>query len=71
MMTFKTSGAYQVATNSIKPVKIARSLMGWVLHLPEGDLYKNNKQKFCYSSFEEAKRYAECNVGMKMNWEDF
>ena len=71
MMIFKTSGAYKVATNSIKPVKIARSATGYWLHLPEGDLYKNVKQLFCFNSFEEAKRHAEMNVGMKMNWEDF
>lgn len=71
MMTFKTSGAYQVATNSIKPVKIARGVAGYWLHLPEGDLYKDEKQMFCYDTFEQAKRHAETNVGMKMNWEDF
>ena len=71
MMTFKTSGAYQVATNSLKPVKIARGVTGYWLHLPEGDLYKDEKQMFCYDTFDKAKRHAEANVGMKMNWSDF
>jgi hypothetical protein len=71
MMTFKTSGAYQVATNSIKPVKIARGVTGYWLHLLEGDLYEDTKQLFCFDTFEEAKRYAETTVGMKMNWSDF
>ena len=69
MMTFKTSGAYQVATNSIKPVKIARGVTGYWLHLPEGDLYKDKKQTFCYDTFDQAKRHAEANVGIKMDLE--
>ena len=71
MMQFKTSGAYQVATNSIKHVAINRSPTGWWLNLPEGDLYTDKKQMFCFNTFNEAKRHAEANVGMKMNWEDF
>lgn len=71
MMTFETSGAYQVATNSIKPVYITRSASSYWLRLPEGDLYENKKQLFSFDTFEEAKRYAEMTVGMKMNWSDF
>lgn len=71
MMNFETSGAYQVATNSIKRVAINRSPTGYWLILPKGDLYKDNKQMFCFNTFDEAKRYAEANVGMKMNMEDF
>ena len=71
MMTFKTSGAYQVATNSIKPVKVARGITGYFMHLPDGDLYKDAKQMFCFDTFDKAKRYAEANVGIKMNWGDF
>lgn len=71
MMKFKTSGAYQVATNSIKPVKIARGLSGFFLVLLKGDLYSETKQRFCFNTFDKAKRYAEMNVGVKMNWSDF
>lgn len=71
MMTFKTSGAYQVATNSIKDVMIARGVTGYWLHLIEGDLYSDEKQLHCFDSFEKAKKFAEANVGIKMNWEDF
>lgn len=70
MMTFETSGAYQVATNSVKPVKIARGVTGYWLHLPEGDFFGDKKQMFCYDTFEQAKRHAEENVGIQINLGD-
>ena len=72
MMTFRETLFGWVANNSIKPVCI--SFIGttqWDLALPKGDLYSDERQSFDFASFEEAKRYAETNVGMKMNWEDF
>jgi len=71
MMIFTQDKAVFTATNSIKPVTITKGITGFWLDLPNGDLYEDHKQMFCYDSFEEAKRYAETNVGMKMNWEDF
>ena len=59
------------ATNSIKPVKITRGVTGFWLDLNEGDLYNDAKQMFCFDTFDKAKRHAETNVGMKMNWSDF
>ena len=68
MMTFRETMFGFVANNSIKPVCI--SFIGntqWDLALPKGDLYSDERQSFDFASFEEAKRYAETNVGMKMN----
>ena len=71
MMTFEKSGAYQVATNSIKRVMIHKNVQGWMLLTPEGGLLDDFTSRGPFVSFEAAKRNAEMNVGMKMNWEDF
>ena len=73
MMTFDWNDLGQaIATNSIKPV-IIRELdeygQDFALDMPEGDLYNDfpiNNQWF--GSFDEAKRWAETYVGMKMNF---
>jgi hypothetical protein len=66
-----------VATNSIKEVKIVRSVTEkfdrneWNVYTPEGRLLDNVLVAGPFSSFENAKRDAEMNVGMTMNWSDF
>ena len=72
MMTFRETLFGWVANNSIKPVCISfGGPVAWDLALPKGDLYSDERQSLDFKTFEEAKRYAETNVGMKMNWEDF
>jgi hypothetical protein len=71
MMQFKESGAYQVATNSIKHVAIHKSFKGYMVYTPEGRLLDSFESAGPFVDFESAKRNAEMNVGMKMNWEDF
>ena len=71
MMMFKGSGAYQVATNSIKHVAIHKSFKGYMVYTPEGRLLDEFTSAGPFVDFESAKRNAEMNVGMKMNWEDF
>jgi hypothetical protein len=68
MMTFNKYGE---ATNSIKPVTIHNAFAGWMLYTPEGRLLDDFKSAGPFADFESAKRGAEMNVGMKMNWEDF
>ena len=62
-----------MATNSIKPVVIrAEDEATYFLDMPAGDLYNNHKiMGEVFETFEEAKRWAETYVGMKMNMEDF
>lgn len=72
MMTFRETLFGFVANNSIKPVCI--SYIGptqWDMQLPKGDLYNDKRMSFDFESFDEAKRYAETNVGMTINWGDF
>jgi hypothetical protein len=42
-----------------------------MLHTPEGGLFDDFKTRGPFVDFEAAKRNAEMNVGMKMNWSDF
>lgn len=78
MMTFESiNETTAVATNSIKPVEIVRSVTGvydrneWMVYTPEGRLADGYTSAGPFISFEAAKRNAEMNVGMKMNWSDF
>ena len=69
MMTFNE---YNEATNSIKPVMIQKSFDGnYMLYTPEGGLLDEFTSRGPFVSFDAAKRNAEMNVGMKMNWNDF
>ena len=73
MMTFEQSNTNWIATNSIKPV-IIRQLEEdmFALDMPEGDLYVDFKiMNELFDTFEEAKKWAEHRVGMKMNLKDF
>lgn len=66
MMTFNE---YNEATNSIKPVMIQKSFDGnFMLYTPEGGLLDEFTSRGPFVSFDAAKRNAEMNVGMKMNW---
>jgi hypothetical protein len=79
MMQFKAiSETIAVATNSIKEVRIERNRdmnnydrNTWMLYTPEGRLLDDFTSAGPFVSFEAAKRNAEMNVGMKMNWGDF
>lgn len=74
MMIFKKrfdSETYD-AVNTIKPVNICKlDEDAFFLNMPEGDLYNDFKimEEF-FETFEEAKKWAETYVGVKMNWED-
>jgi hypothetical protein len=68
MMIFN---AYKEAVNSIKPVKIHKGFEGYMVYTPEGRLLDEFTSAGPFIDFESAKRNAEMNVGMKMNWEDF
>lgn len=59
------------ATNSIKPVMIHKGFKGYMVYTPEGRLLDEFTSAGPFVNFESAKRNAEMNVGMKMNWEDF
>lgn len=71
MMTFEQAGNTFTATNSIKTVIINKGFNGYMLFTPEGRLLDNFESAGPFTSFEAAKRNAEMNVGMKINWEDF
>jgi hypothetical protein len=69
MMTFNE---YNEATNSIKPVMIQKSFDGnYMLYTPEGGLLDEFTSRGPFVSFDAAKRNADMNVGMTMNWSDF
>lgn len=79
MMTFKAiSETIAVATNSIKEVRIERFVdtnnfdrNHWMVYTPEGRLLDDFTSAGPFVSYDAAKRNAEMNVGMKVNWEDF
>jgi len=79
MMTFEIANEHcAVATNSIKPVRIERFIdtnnydrNHWMLYTPEGRLDDDFTSAGPFVSFDAARRNAEMNVGMKMNWGDF
>lgn len=79
MMQFEAiDGTTAVAINSIKTVRIVREVNPydydrnvWMLYTPEGGLDDAFTSRGPFVSFDAAKRNAEMNVGMKMNWSDF
>jgi len=72
MMTFEQIGTTFTATNSIKAVIINKTFDNkFMLFTPEGGLLDEYESRGPFVSFEAAKRNAEMNVGMKINWEDF
>jgi hypothetical protein len=79
MMTFKViDETTVVATNSIKEVRIVRTVDQndydrnfWMLYTPEGGLLDAITTRGPFTSFEAAKRNAEVDVGMKINWDAF
>ena len=78
MMMFKAIDEITaVATNSIKTVRIVREVNPfnydrnvWMLYTPDGGLDDEFTSRGPFVSFDAAKRNAEMNVGMKMNWGD-
>ena len=72
MMNFEQTGNTFTATNSIKTVIINKNYANqYMLFTPEGRLLDDFTSAGPFVDFESAKRNAEMNVGMKMNWEDF
>jgi hypothetical protein len=79
MMTFEAiSETIAVAKNSIKEVRIERFVdtnnydrNHWMVYTPEGRLLDEFTSAGPFVSWDAAKRNAEMNVGMKMNWSDF
>ena len=79
MMQFKViSENIAIATNSIKEVRIERFIdtnnydrNHWMLYTPEGGIIDKFTSRGPFVSFDAARRNAEMNVGMKMNWGDF
>ena len=79
MMTFEAiSETIAVAKNSIKEVRIERFVdtnnydrNHWIVYTPEGRLLDGFTSAGPFVSWDAAKRNAEMNVGMKMNWSDF
>lgn len=70
MMKFEAiNDRIAVATNSLKPVRIVRSVVEpydlneWMIYMPEGDLFGNFDPVGPFDSFDDAKRNAEMNVG--------
>ena len=68
MMTFN---AQNESTNSLKPVMIHKTFKGYMVFTPKGRLLDDFTSAGPFVDFEAAKRNAEMNVGMKMNWSDF
>ena len=71
MMTFEESANVFTATNSIKSTIIIKGFKGYMLYTPEGRLLDGFTSAGPFVSLDAAKRNAEMNVGMKMNWSDF
>jgi hypothetical protein len=70
MMKFETPDyRVAVATNSLKPVTIVRSIgvhfdrNTWMVYMPEGGLVNEFTSAGPFVSFDAAKRYAEMEVG--------
>lgn len=78
MMQFKAiSETIAVATNSIKEVRIERFVdtnnydrNHWMVYTPEGRLFDGFTSAGPFVSYDAAKRNAEMNVGMTMNFQD-
>jgi len=70
MMTFETINKdHFIATNSIKSVRISKVYGGqYMVFTPEGRLDDDFTSAGPFVDFESAKRNAECNVGMQINW---
>lgn len=68
---------YNEATNSIKPVIILNHGYStpdgaeYMVFTPEGRLFDDFTSAGPFTTFEAARRNAEMNAGMKINWEDF
>jgi hypothetical protein len=69
MMTFEKTGNVFTATNSIKTVIINKQHNGnFALYTPEGGLEDTFTSRGPFVSFEAAKRNAEMNVGIQIEW---
>ena len=65
-----------VATNALKSVRIVREITDnfdrniWTVYTDEGRLDDNVTVSGPFKSFDAAKRDAECEVGMTIQWGD-
>lgn len=67
MMTFKYTDETHFATNSIKPCSITKFEDDYYeLHMPKGDYAVTFPVKLGFDTFDEAKRWAEERVGMRI-----
>lgn len=73
MMQFEKVNNSYFATNSIKPVCITQSSLTemWVVMCDYGTLYNDEPVDKVFMDFDYAVKWAETEVGMKMNWSDF
>lgn len=62
---------YQEATNSIKPVTIVNHGSGYIVFTPEGRLFDGFTSAGPFVDFESAKRNAEMNVGIAVNFGEY
>jgi len=70
-MSMMTFNEYNESTNSLKPVMIHKTFQGYMVFTPKGRLDDDFTSAGPFVSFDAARRNAEMNVGMKMNWGDF
>lgn len=78
MMQFKVVDEHTaVATNSLKEVRIVRSIdydnydrNTWMVYTPEGGLLDKFTSRGPFTSFDAAKRNAEMNVGMHIKFQE-
>lgn len=71
MMEFTKIGSNDwVALNSLKITNIRLEYNGYMLHTPEGGLLDEFKTRGPFVDFDSAKRNAEMNVGVSVNFED-
>ena len=69
MMKFDQKGNVFTATNSIKHVVIKKNYADqYMIFTPDGRLQDDFTSAGPFVDFESAKRNAEMNVGIKMNW---
>ena len=71
MMNFKSEDGVNVATNSIKPVRITQfDTECFHLSMVEGDMNLDFPLEVLFGTFEEAVKWAEAKVGVKFELEE-
>lgn len=71
-MEFNFVDGAHFATNSIKPVRITQYEEDcFELFMLKGDLNIHHPISTCFETFDEAVRWAECQVGIEVKMSDF